>query len=312
MNDPGSAPRSNTRPGGLALLTGNAYLMLTLTISLWACNTVAARLAVGNVSPMLLVLLRWVIACAVLAMIARSAIRTDWPLLKSRLPFLFLMGAFGYTGFNALFYAAGHHTTAINIGILQGSMPIMVLITGALAFGERATLIQWVGTLITMLGVATVASGGSLEALKALKFNIGDVWMLIACVFYAVYTVALKKRPAVSALGFFAFMAGAATITSLPLVAAEYVRGETLWPTAQGWALILFIALGPSLLAQLMFMRGVQLVGPVRSGIFINLVPVLGPLLAILVLGERFGWHHGVALLLVLGGIAVAERGRKP
>lgn len=297
--------------GFFSRIGGNAYVMLSLTTLLWAFNTIASRMAVGNVSPMLLVLLRWVLACAVLAVIAREAIRTDWPLLKNRLPFLFLMGAFGYTGFNALFYAAGHHTTAINIGILQGSMPILVLIAGALAFRERATPIQWAGTCLTMLGVAVVASGGSLETLKALKFNIGDVWMLIACVFYAVYTVALKKRPAVSALGFFAFMALAATVTSVPLAVAEWASGDMLWPTAAGWALIVFIALGPSLTAQLMFMRGVQLIGPVRSGIFINLVPVLGPLLAILVLGERFGWHHGLALAMVLGGIFVAERGRR-
>jgi drug/metabolite transporter (DMT)-like permease len=298
-------------PQGLfARFTGNAYIMLSLTTLLWGMNTIAARLAVGNVSPMLLVLLRWVIACAILGVIAREAIRTDWPLLKSRLPFLFTMGAFGYTGFNALFYAAGHHTTAINIGILQGSMPILVLIAGTLAFRERATRIQWIGTLVTMLGVGVVASGGDMARLRDLTFNIGDIWMLIACVFYATYTVALKRRPAVSALGFFAFMAGAAIVTSIPLAAVEWARGEFLWPNAKGWAIITFIALGPSLLAQLMFMRGVQLIGPVRTGIFINLVPVLGPLLAIIILGERFGWHHGLALLLVLGGIAVAERGR--
>jgi drug/metabolite transporter (DMT)-like permease len=297
--------------GLLNTITGNAYVMLSLTTLLWAMNTIASRLAVGNVSPMLLVLLRWVVACAVLAIIAREAIRTDWPLLRHRLPFLFIMGAFGYTGFNALFYAAGHHTTAINIGILQGSMPVLVLIAGTLAFRERATPIQWLGTLITLFGVAVVASGGDASRLKELTFNIGDIWMLIACVFYAVYTVALKRRPAVSALGFFAFMAAAATVTSVPLAAAEWMRGETLWPTPQGWVLIMFIALGPSLLAQLMFMRGVQLIGPVRTGIFINLVPVLGPILAILILGERFGWHHGLALVLVLGGIAVAERGRR-
>jgi drug/metabolite transporter (DMT)-like permease len=291
-------------------LTGNAYLMLSLTTLLWAFNTIAARLAVGNVSPMVLVTLRWLLACGVLAIIARDAIRADWPLLKTRLPYLFLMGAFGYTGFNALFYMAGHHTTAINIGILQGSMPIMVLVAGALAFRETASPVQWLGTVLTMAGVALVASGGSFETLRNLSFNIGDVWMLIACVFYAVYTVALKRRPAASALGFFAFMAFAATLTSIPLVVAEWHRGEAQSPTLAGWLLIVFIGLGPSLLAQLMFMRGVQLIGPVRSGVFINLVPVIGPILAIMILGERFGWHHALALVLVLGGIYVAEKSR--
>jgi drug/metabolite transporter (DMT)-like permease len=303
-----SAPEKGLLPS----LTGNAYLMLSLTCLIWAGNTIAARLAVDNVSPMMVVLIRWAIACGILLVIAREAVKTDWPLLKSRLPFLFLMGAFGYTGFNALFYVAGHHTTAINMGILQGSMPILVFIAGALAFRETATALQWLGAAFTMIGVALIASGGSVETLRNLTFNIGDVWMLIACVFYAVYAVALKKRPAVSALGFFAFMAGAAVVTSVPLAAVEWWRGEAMLPTAKGWLVILFIALGPSLAAQLMFMRGVQLIGPVRSGVFINLVPVLSPVLAVMILGERFGWHHGLALVLVLGGIYIAEKGRKP
>jgi drug/metabolite transporter (DMT)-like permease len=291
-------------------LTGNAYLMLLAAMMLWAMNTVAARLAVGNISPMLLVLLRWVLACAVLMVIAREPLRKDWPVLRTRLPFIFIMGALGYTAFNALFYVAGHHTTAINIGILQGSMPILVLVAGALALRETANAIQWLGTGFTILGIAVVASGGDLTRLASLRINIGDIYMLIACVLYAGYTVGLRRRPAASSLGFFAVMAGAATITSVPLAAAEFMGGAMLWPTWKGWLLVLFIGLGPSLLAQLTFMRGVQLIGPVRSGIFINLVPVIGPVFAILILGEQFGWHHGLALGLVLGGIAVAERGR--
>jgi len=295
---------------GLRFLTGNAYIMLSLTTVLWAMNTVAARLAVGHVSPMLLVLLRWVLACAILIVIAREALKADWPLLKNHLVFIFVMGAFGYTGFNALFYAAGHHTTAINIGILQGSMPVLVLIVGVILLRENARSIQWLGTAVTLVGVALVASGGDLMRLASLTFNIGDIWLLIACVFYSTYTVGLRKRPAVSALGFFAAMAAAAVVTSVPLAAIEAWQGAAEWPTTQGWLLITFIALGPSLLSQLMFMRGVQLIGPLRSGIFINLVPVVGPLFAVLILGETFAWHHGVALFLVLGGIWIAERGR--
>jgi drug/metabolite transporter (DMT)-like permease len=301
----------SSSPSLFQKLTGNAYLMLSMAMVLWACNTVAARLAVGNISPMLLVLLRWILACGVLVIIAREALKADWPLLKPRLSYVFVMGALGYTAFNALFYVAGHYTTAINIGILQGSMPILVLVTGALALRETATPVQWLGTGLTMIGIAVVASGGDLTALKTLMFNIGDGLMLIACVLYAGYTVGLRKRPAASSLGFFAVMAAAAALTSVPLAIGEYMNGTMLWPNWKGWLLVVFIGLGPSLLAQLTFMRGVQLIGPVRSGIFINLVPVIGPLFAILILGETFGWHHGVALALVLGGIAIAERGKR-
>jgi drug/metabolite transporter (DMT)-like permease len=293
------------------LITGNAYIMLLTAMLLWAMNTVAARLAVGEISPMLLVLLRWILACGILLVIARDALKADWPLLKTRLPYVFFMGALGYTAFNALFYAAGHHTTAINMGIMQGSMPILVIVTGVIVLREHANIWQWLGTGFTLVGIALVASGGDLSRLKDFTFNIGDIWMLIACLLYAGYTVGLRKRPSASGLGFFAVMAAAAAVTSVPLAAAEFANGAALWPGWKGWLLVLFIGLGPSLLAQLTFMRGVELIGPMRSGVFINLVPVIGPIFAILILGEKFSWHHGLALLLVLGGIGIAEWGRK-
>ncbi len=293
-------------------LTGNAYALLFFTTLLWAGNAVASPLAVGHLSPMTLVLLRWIVACGALLLVARDAMAADWPVLKRHLPYLFAMGALGYTGFNLLFYVAGHHTTAINLSILQGTMPALIILVGVIAFRERPTGLQWLGTLVTMLGVLAVASGGDVERLLAFHFNYGDVLVLMAAALYAGYTAALRRRPAASALGFFAFMAGAAVITSLPPALYEIASGQAMWPTWQGWLLILYIGLGPSLLSQLAFMRGVQLIGPTRAGVFTNLVPVMGPVLAVLILGERFGLHHAVGLTLVLGGIFVAERGKRP
>jgi len=291
-------------------ITGNAYALLLLTAFLWAGNAVASPMAVGHLSPMTLVLLRWIVACGVLVAIARESMAADWPILKRHLPYLFLMGALGYTGFNLLFYVAGHHTTGINIAILQGTMPALIIIVGVLAFRERPTPLQWTGTAVTMLGVAEVASGGDWGRIISLGVNYGDVLILLATMLYAGYAAALRARPKVSALGFFAFMAGAAVITSLPPALYEMASGQAMWPTWQGWLLILYIGLGPSLLAQLTFMRGVQLIGPTRAGVFTNLVPVIGPLLAVAILGERFGLHHGFGLALVLAGIFVAEKGR--
>ena len=107
-------------------------------------------------------------------------------------------------------------------------------------------------------------------------------------------------------------MALAALLTSVPLHGLEIAAGGALWPTARGAAILLFVAFLPSVLAQLFFMRGVELIGAARAGVFANLVPVFGPILAVLVLGEPFGLHHLVGLALVLGGIVVAERAGRP
>lgn len=287
---------------------GNAYLLLVLTTLMWGGNTVASRLAVGQISPMALTSLRWVLVCAVLPYVMRRELATYWPAIKARWLFIAVMGAVGLTGFNALMYLAAYSTTAINIGILQGSIPVFVLIGAFLVHRTAVGGLQALGVFVTLLGVAVVASRGDYHVLSQLAFATGDLWMIIACLFYAGYTVAIRSRPAMPGLVFFTALAIVACLASLPLFAAEIVSGRSYWPTWEGWAVLVFVVIGPSLLSQIFFLRAVELIGPGRAGVFVNLVPVFGPLLAVLILGETLAPYHALALALVLGGIFIAER----
>lgn len=292
-------------------LRSNAYLMLVLTTLLWGGNAVAARLAVGNISPMALTAGRWFVVIIFIGFFLRRQLAEALPVLRQRWRFALLMGTLGYTAFNALMYVAGHHTSAVNITLVQGAIPVVTLIGAYFAYGTPITWVQVIGVIVTMLGVAVTASGGHLERLATLAFNFGDVLMLIASVFYAGYTVMLNKRPAISGLAFFCGMAIAAALVSAPLLIAEISAGRSFWPTMNGLLILVYVAIGPSLLSQIMFMRGVEIMGPARAGLFTNLTPVFGALLAVIVLGEPFGWHHALSMVLVLGGIAIAEIGRR-
>jgi drug/metabolite transporter (DMT)-like permease len=172
--------------------------------------------------------------------------------------------------------------------------------------------VQVLGIMLTIAGVALTASEGRLAVLAAFAFNAGDLLLLAASLFYAGYTVALRKRPPLPALVFYAGVAAAAALTSLPLLAAEIALGKAVWPDAKGLAILAFVAICPSFLAQIFYIRAVEMIGPGRAVLFANLTPVLGALLAVLLLGEVFGWHHAGALVLVLGGIWIAETGRRP
>lgn len=290
-------------------LNGQAGLMLVVTTLLWGCNAVAARLAVGQVSPMMLTTARWSVACMALWVVARGAVAAHGAVLRRHWRYLALMGACGFTAFNALFYAAAHHTTAANIAIIQGVIPVLVLLGGALLH-LHVTGRQLAGVAVTLAGIAVVASHGQWAALAALDFNIGDVWMVLASLLYAGYTLGLRRRPAVPPLVFFAAVATVAALTSLPLLAAEMAAGRFFMPTPLGWALVLFVGLLPSFVAQVLFIRAVELIGPARAGVFLNLTPVFGPLLAVPLLGEALAPYHVLALVLVLGGIWIAEHAR--
>ncbi len=280
--------------------------MLTTTAFCWGANSVLARVAVGEVSPMLIVSLRW-LGVVILFVFARQVIYREWDKLKSHLPLLFLMGALGFTVFNALFYLAAHTTTALNIGIIQGIVPVFLLIGMYFLYRSPVSLLQGLGVIVTILGVCIVASAGNLEKLASLSINPGDYFMIIACLLYSGYALMLRRFSGVSALSLFAVVAVAAFIASLPLSLVELYLGSLQWPTQKGWIVVILITVLPSFLAQVCFIRGVTELGAGRAGIFVNLVPVFSSILAVSVLGEPFRVYHAVALILVIGGIGLAE-----
>ena len=268
---------------------------------------VAGRLAVGQVSPMVITCLRWGFVAIFLASATSRRLVLAWPELRRDWRRIVLMAVCGFSIFNALFYVAAHHTTAVNIAILQGSVPIFVVLGAVVLRQTRVGAVQTLGIAATLIGVAVVATQGHLATVAAFRFNLGDGLILLACLLYAGYTLALRNRPNIPSLVFFSAMAIIAFLTSLPLLAYEIVTGTVQWPTPEGWAILVFIALFPSFLAQLSFMRGVQLIGPARAGLFGNLVPLFGAFLAVLILGEPFALFDLVALILVIGGILAAE-----
>lgn len=284
-----------------------AYILLIFTTLVWGANAVAARLAVGEISPMMMTASRWIVSCLALGLTAHRQITQHWRALLPAWRRIVLMGGFGFTGFNALFYTAAHHTTAINIAIIQGTIPVLVLIGSFFIFRKRIGGLQLFGVALTIVGIAVVASQGDFAALAQLAFNRGDIAMVVACMMYAAYTLALRGRPEVPGIVFFAALAAVAFLSSMPLLAMEVATGHFFMPTAQGIALALFVGLLPSFISQLTFIRAVELIGAARAGVFLNLVPIFGPLLAVLVLHEPLSLYHAVALALVLSGIGVAE-----
>jgi drug/metabolite transporter (DMT)-like permease len=290
------------------------YLLLILTTLGWAANAVVSRMAVGQISPMTLTSARWGLVLGLLLIFCRRPVLAGLPVVRRQWIAVTLMGASGFTIFNALNYVAAHYTSAVNLSITQGTVPLLVLIGGLIAHRSPVKPRQLAGAALALVGVAMVASGGKFEALARLHFNIGDVMMFTAAIIYAGYTVALRDRgdgAGAGQLSFFFGMAVAAFITSLPLVAIEAATGGLQAPTAKGLVILAFIALAPSFMSALFFMRAVALIGPARAGLFFNLVPVFGAIMAVLILGEPMGLHQVAALALVLGGIAVAERRTK-
>ena len=285
-----------------------AYCLLILTTFCWGLNAVFARMVAGDISPMLLVSIRWVGTLFLLLVFAGRLIKKDLKSIRPQIGYTFLMGLFGLGGFGTLIYYSAYYTTAVNIGIIQGAMPAIVLVGSYWFFKTSINFIQIIGVLVTMFGVLFVSINGELDNLMSLKFNIGDLLMLLAVMFYGAYTVGLRRKHNLSSIVLFASVVGWAFISTLPLTIYEFASGKTVWPHENVWIIVGLIILLPSFLSQICFIASVKLIGPARSGVFVNLVPVFASFLAVQLLGELFEMYHGLSLFLVLTGIFIFEK----
>ena len=270
----------------------------------WAGNTVAGRMSTGEISPMVVVFLRWFIISIFLILFLNKKLILSFKLISGKLVWLCLMGSLGLTGFNALFYIAAQNTTAINLGIIQGIMPAIILVGSVIMFKEAVNFTKVIGLMIAFFGVLVVVSQGDYERVILLSFNYGDLVMLCACFFYSGFTLGLKNKPVIDPIVLMTYFSLSALIFSIPLLIIEYYLGLIQVPaTSTAWLTILYIAFVPSFLAQIFFIRGVELVGASKAGLFINFLPIFAAILGVLLLGERLFVYHLISLFIVLLGV---------
>jgi len=270
-------------------------------------NANLGKLAVGEVSPMMIVALRWIGTVLIIYLLGRRHLTREWPVLKPHLGFLCLMGALGLTAFNGLFYLAAHTTSAINLGIIQGAIPMFVLLGSFFIYRNKVSGLQVAGIALTLIGVAIATTQGVLGRLATLSVNDGDILMVVACIFYAGYSVMLLRCPKVHPLALFLVFSTGALLACIPLVVFEMLTHSIQWPTPKGWIIVGMVVLFPSVIAHLCYINGVKSIGPDRAGIFLNLVPIFAAIIAVIFVGEQFQVFHAIAMILVLSGIGLSE-----
>ena len=285
----------------------SAPVLLALAALGWGGNTIAARLAVNELSPMFLVSARWlIVASIVLTLYNRQIIKKLYD-LRRRWFWLIMMG-FGLSGFNIMFYLAAYSTSAINLGLIQSTIPAVIMAMGLIVLRTPVTLLQLTGLIVAMGGAMVVISKGSLAVIISLTFNHGDLIMLVGCCCYAGYTLGLTRRPPVDSIIMMGVLAIFALLASLPFTIAEVVMGGFFFTGGESWLVLLYVAIVPSFLSQVWFMIGVDKIGSSKAGMFTNLVPVFSALLGVSILRETLGFYHFLSLGLVFTGLYIAQR----
>ena len=285
------------------------YAALTLTALLWSTNFIIGRAVRDDVSPAALNFLRWAIALLILVPITLRDLQAHRATLMRHWKLIALLGFTGIAAFQTLGYVALTTTTALNTILLLALAPLAIVAVSWLALGERVTRVQALGLGISLVGAAVLILHGDPATLAEMRFNAGDLWMLLAVVLWAVYSVLLRRRPAeVPPLALHTMSVAAGTLWMLPAFGWQAMHGSALPSSLAVWMAVGFIAVFSSALAHGLWVRGVAKIGPNRAGVFIHLIPVFGAVLAITFLGEELAAYHAAGAALALCGIVLTSR----
>lgn len=285
-------------------------MLLPLAVLFWAGNIVIGRAIHGTFPPIALTFWRWVLAFLIALPFTWRRLKVDLPALKAAWPILLALSVLGISTYNALGYKGLATTTAINAALLQSAMSPLVVLFGFVLFRERAAATQLLGVAVSILGVMWIVAQGSGRTLIHLRLNIGDLLLLAALASYALYTVLLRKKPAVHPLSLLASTFLVGSLILLPFYGAELASGERIQPGLPAAGALLYVAVFPSLVAYLFFVRGVEVIGAARAGQFVHLMPVFAPVLAMIFLGERLHLFHLVGAAIIGLGILIASRSK--
>ena len=289
---------------------------LTLATILWAGNAISGRVLVGSISPITLSAVRWGLAALMLLPLGWKVLKPSSALWQNKGRFL-VLGLLGVGSYNVLLYLALQTSTAINVTLIGASMPIWMLFIGAVFYKVRPTLLQMVGAVVSLVGVTIVLTRGEPTSLLSMEVVMGDLLIMLATILWAFYSWMIS-RPGESTerqwpwaeflmaqvlIGFMWTMLfeGAEIATGHAFIDLNYWTG----------ALIIFVAIGPSLIAYRCWGLGVNGAGPTVAAFFANLIPLFTALLSAAILGDPPQIFHGLAFALIVIGILVSSTAKK-
>lgn len=285
------------------------YAFPLLAVLFWAGNTVVNKMTVGVIFPAEVGFYRWLFAGVLFAPFMLRPVLKNWQAIAPHWWKIVVLGVLGMAVYQSLAYFAAPKTSATHMGIILSLMPVMSLAMAIIALGQRLTMGAVFGALLSLLGVLVVVSTGDLRHLTQHGINMGDAMMLVATLAYALYGTLLKYwQMDIAALQLLYLQILVAIVVLLPL----FWFSEKAGLNSSNLPLVLFACVFASIAAPLAWMHAIRLIGPSRTAVFFNLMPVLTIIIAALVLSERLALYHAVGGGLTLFGVVLSERWTRP
>lgn len=287
-------------------------LICALTATLiWSGNFVVARGLTDSIPPVALAWWRWMVAVVAFLPFALRPMLKEWPVIRANLGYLSLTAFLGVTTFNTLIYVASYTSTAMKLSLIAITFPIFVIILSRVFLSERLSLNKFAGIVLVALGVITLVTNGQPQQLLQLSLAEGDLWMLLAAISFAAYSILVKYKP--ESLTGWSFQLSTFLIGLLMLLpfylwemSQSVFSISTINQTTLGS--ILYVGVMASLAAYIVWGKAITILGPTQASMVYYSLPVFSGIAAWAILGEQIGLLHLVSMALIISGVLIALR----
>ena len=287
-----------------------AYIFLFLAVLFWSGNFLVGKYAsYHQIPPFSLNFYRWLFAWLILIPFTYNEIILNKNYIINNYKFFILLGITSVTVFNSIVYYSLNFTQVISGVLMISTIPVMIMFISSILNIERANKFQLAGVVLSFLGVITIITKANFDVLRNLNFNKGDLTMVVAMLSWATYSALLKvKKHDVSQLCLLQIIISFGLLFLIPVYIFEFILGYRIEINLPFTLTLAYVVLFPGLLSFICWIKGISLIGPNRSGIFLHLMPILSAIMAMIIFDERFMFFHVLGAIFILSGILISNK----
>jgi drug/metabolite transporter (DMT)-like permease len=287
-----------------------AYLLLTLATLFWAGNFIVGKFAtLFEIPPLTLNVFRWFSVWLILMPFTYKEIYNNLSYIKKNLLVISFMGVITISTFNSVVYFALNHTQVINAVLVLAAIPAATILFSAFMNIEKTNVFQLFGLFLSIIGIGSIISNGDIQKIVSLNFNKGDVWMLVCVITWALYSTLLKKNKfKFSQFTLIQLMVSAGLLFLIPQLFYEKSIGLDVNFNKAFFIILFYVVVFPAIAAYYCWQKGVEIIGPNRASMFIQLMPLFSAIMAIIIFKEKFELYHFAGATFIVSGIYLSNK----
>ncbi len=287
-----------------------AYLFLVFAALFWSGNFIVGKFAtLFGIPPLTLNVFRWISVWFILIPFTYKEILNNYTYIKKNWFVISFMGLITISTFNSVVYFALNYTQVINAVLMLAAIPAATIVLSSLMKIEKTNIFQIIGLLLSIIGIGWIISNGDLQKIISLSFNKGDLWMLVCVITWSLYSTLLKKNKfKLSQFALIQLMVTAGILFLIPQFFYEQSIGLELNFNKAFFLILFYVVMFPAIAAYYCWQKGIEIIGPNRSSMFIQLMPLFSAIMAIIIFNEKFELYHFAGTFFILTGIYLSNR----